>query len=94
MKPSDIWKTVQSQLKQLSWQSDATKYYEQQKEALNGIRNTSGLREIRAYWYRTYDEAVTKLWKTDPNNVGEVAKHQSAVQLAKGFLSFLDNLIE
>jgi len=41
MRPQDIMKLIQSQIKRITGQDSATKYFEQQQEALASIKNTS-----------------------------------------------------
>ena len=91
MKPSDILKFVQSQDKTIQKLEDATKYFEVQKNAIGGIKNTTGFQEIKNYFYRQYDAAATK--KVDHNNAWEVAYKHAQMDNARDFLSFLDNIL-
>lgn len=93
MKPADILEFVQSQDKTIQKQEDATKYFEAQKNALEGIKNTSWLKEIKSYWCREYDSAATNFTQVDPNDVWKVALFQAQMRNAKSFLSFLDNIL-
>ncbi len=94
MKPSNIRKLVQSQMLRIARLDDATKYFEKQKNALVGIKDTTWYQEISDYFYRLYDDASAKFTKVDPKDVWKVASLQAQMSVAREFLSFLDKVME
>ena len=92
MTPSKIRKLIQSQIKQISEKDGATKYFESQKGALLGIRNTSWLSEIKDYWYRVYDDASVAIQTIDASNASKVAYYQAQMSNARSFIDRLDNV--
>ena len=91
MKPSNILKSVRKRL-ELFDNKEAVEVYERQKNAIEGIRNTQGLDEIRLYFLRLYDSSCSELEQVDVNNVWKVASLRSQMSVARSFLSYLDNL--
>jgi len=61
MKPTQIFKFLQSKLSRVSDQDDAIKMFEKQQGALQAIKDTQGLQEIKDYFYRVYDNSCNKL---------------------------------
>ena len=92
MKSSRILSYLQSQMKRITDRDSATKYFEQQQEALDGIRDTAWMLVIKDYFYREYDSACTALWTIDAKDTHKVAYHQAQMNNAKSFLAFMDNV--
>ena len=93
MKPSNIYKKVQSLWIEVSSQEEATKYYDWLKNALEGIQDTRWLQEIQEYWLREYDSAVQKLGEVDANDIAKIAILQATINNARKFLDFLRNIL-
>lgn len=94
MKPTQIFKFLQSKLSRVSDQDDAIKMFEKQQGALQAIKDTQGLQEIKDYFYRVYDNSCNKLWEVDVNDAWKVACLRSEMNIARDFLTFLGNITE
>ena len=92
MTPSKIRQRIQSQMRRVSNREDATKYFERQKEALFGIRDTGWFQEIKDYWFRVYDDASVAIQSIDAKEVSKVAFYQAQMTNAKSFIDRLDNM--
>lgn len=79
-------------MRSLTNQDDATKYFDRQKGALFGIRDTDGFQEIKDYWYRVYDDACVAVQTTDAKDVSKVAFYQAQMSNARSFIDRLDNM--
>jgi len=50
------------------------------------------MKEIQDYFYRAYDDSCTQLGTIDAKDTHKVAYHQAQMNVAKSFLSRLDNV--
>ena len=67
-------------------------FFENQKDSVKAIANTEWYRQIKMYRARELDAAASEFAQLKTSNVADYKFVQAKIQLATGFLTYLNNL--
>lgn len=92
--PLSLLKELKSHNKYINNKQDAIEYFDKQKWAIEAIKDTQWLQEIRLYWLRVREAACDRIGAISSNNLSDYKAVQSEMRQAKEFINFLDNMVQ
>lgn len=92
--PIRLLEEVNSERKYLASIEKAEEFFEKQKGAIQGIKDTNWYKEIRMYWIREWEAAIIRSNEMQSTNIADYKAIQATTNLCQKFINFLDTMSE